>query len=268
MITDNTIQQKHQDLIYNDDIYDASTSHTIHSKSSRSFHNQTSTYNSSHMPSIQSQFTNQNLVYNTHLPAENIDRLQVSTSNTNPKYLPNLQYQNKTSFYDSNTRYLNQFNDSEPVVLDVDSDTEYGISKRPITSKNQQHYKNWSQTTNTPLDNSSDLYSSTSYNKTRNRNQEMFSHQQNLEMTPKFKQTAIYRPHISRSSANTEKFVDSQELFFSDEKSLVNWLCTRPDLITQAQSLLTSCSSPNKVCFTLYYKLLFRFYSDFISKVI
>ena len=47
---------------------------------------------------------------------------------------------------------------------------------------------------------------------------------------------------------NSQKFgnnYSNQELFFSDEKLLVNWLRTRPDLIIQAQSSLeTNVSEP------------------------
>ncbi|CAG8735418.1 5505_t:CDS:2, partial [Funneliformis caledonium] len=84
------------------------------------------------------------------------------------------------------------------------------------TSERHQQYRNWSQKTAMPLSGRSASYSST-----------------NL-------------PVDSYTGTTQEFGIDSQELFFPDEKSLVNWLYTRPDLIAQAQSPSITNFSPYK----------------------
>ena len=77
--------------------------------------------------------------------------------------------------------------------------------------------------------------------------------------TSRFQRAAIYQPEATHNSYTSELEGNSQELFFSNEKSLVNWLRTRPDLInTQVQSSSTAYFS--QVCYILFsYKLLFYY---------
>ncbi|KAF0354354.1 hypothetical protein F8M41_015071 [Gigaspora margarita] len=51
----------------------------------------------------------------------------------------------------------------------------------------------------------------------------------------------------SYNAQRLDKNNNSKELNFLDEQSLVNWLCTRPDLITQVQSLTSSVSNKTEV---------------------
>src|SRR5438309_701289 len=80
-----------------------------------------------------------------------------------------------------------------------------------------------------------------------------------LESPSQFRQAAVCQPYTSHLPANshtksTQKF---EGLYFPNERSLVNWLSTQPDLITQAQSLLTAYVSKYKVCSVLFnYKFL------------
>jgi hypothetical protein len=79
------------------------------------------------------------------------------------------------------------------------------------------------------------------------------------ETTSQMQKVAVYQPQISPQIQNADTYQlqttspansytinmeKSQELFFSNEDLLVNWLRTRPDLITKAQDFL-----PYKVCF-------------------
>ena len=84
-------------------------------------------------------------------------------------------------------------------------------------------------------------------------NKELFSqpnlHNQKLSLQSSqadgYQPQAIHSPAISMNSQKFGSNHSNQELFFSDEKLLVNWLRTRPDLIIQAQSSLeTNVSEP------------------------
>ena len=237
-----THHQEDQNLIYNDNLDYTSTSHIIHQRplynmdqvSNRKpanisiqskFKNQNLIYDT-HSPvemdqasiynsdhSIQSQFKEQNLIYDIHSPVENMNRLQASTSNTD------LRYYNKTPLHNVNTHHPHQFNN---IRHNINPDTESEIFKNSTTSERHQQYRNWSQKTAMPLSGRSASYSST-----------------NL-------------PVDSYTGTTQEFGIDSQELFFPDEKSLVNWLYTRPDLIAQAQSPSITHFSPYKVCSMLF----------------
>ncbi|RIB19341.1 hypothetical protein C2G38_2182199 [Gigaspora rosea] len=59
-----------------------------------------------------------------------------------------------------------------------------------------------------------------------------------------------YTSHSRVNSYNAQRLDKNnnlKELNFLDEQSLVNWLCTRPDLITQVQSLTSSVSNKTEV---------------------
>src|SRR3990170_546227 len=206
-----THHQEDQNLIYNDNLDYTSTSHIIHQRPLYNM-DQVSNRKPANI-SIQSKFKNQNLIYDTHSPVENMNRLQASTSNTD------LQYYNKTPLHNVNTHHPHQFNN---VRHNINPDTESEIFKNSTTSERHQQYRNWSQKTAIPLSGRSASYFST-----------------NL-------------PVDSYTGTTQEFGIDSQELFFPDEKSLVNWLYTRPDLIAQAQSPSITHFSPYKVCSMLF----------------
>ncbi|CAG8854009.1 43678_t:CDS:2, partial [Gigaspora margarita] len=148
---------------------------------------------------------NQNIAYNTTYPSnESANRLQASSV---------LHNQNS---YCSNQ---NPSNNSEhrPVMA------------RNLVTSEEQQYSNLFQSTTMSIDDIPYSYSSTSYDVTGNQNYDKESH-------------TSYSPANSHNTDTWESDNISRELTFSDEKSLVNWLCTRPDLIIQAQNSLTSSS--------------------------
>ncbi|RIB28133.1 hypothetical protein C2G38_2028764 [Gigaspora rosea] len=80
-----------------------------------------------------------------------------------------------------------------------------------------------------------------------NNNSQKYYHQHR----EKISSVDIQSQHASYSQANSYNKAantDSEELNFSDEESLVNWLCTRPDLINKVQILSkTSLLHKNEV---------------------
>src|SRR5437764_136987 len=90
----------------------------------------------------------------------------------------------------------------------------------------------------------SDSYS-TSYDWANNRDHQEYQQYDRKKETIKrstsqFQRATIYQPEATHNSYTSELEGNSQELFFSNEKSLVNWLRIRPDLIIQVQSSSTA----------------------------
>ena len=92
---------------------------------------------------------------------------------------------------------------------------------------------------------------------------------QSQKSTSQMQKVAVYQPQISLQIQNADTYQlqtaspansytmnmeKSQELFFSNEDLLVNWLRTRPDLIAKAQDILAY-----KVCL-----LIINFYIVFL----
>ncbi|CAG8854016.1 29666_t:CDS:2, partial [Gigaspora margarita] len=148
---------------------------------------------------------NQNIAYNTTYPSnESANRLQTSSV-----------FHNQNS-YCSNQ---NSSNNSEHRPI---------MARNLVTSEEQQD-SNLSQSTTISMDDISDSYFSTSYDEKILR--------QNLQS-----QHTSYLQANSHNNNTWESDNILWELTFSDEKLLVDWLCTRPDLIIQAQNSLTSSS--------------------------
>ncbi|CAG8713160.1 7280_t:CDS:2 [Cetraspora pellucida] len=97
--------------------------------------------------------------------------------------------------------------------------------------------------TDMSLDEISDSNSLTGYDITNNQDQDTPSQRISYSSANSHDITTANQCNVPTSKL----YNDSQKLKFSDEESLINWLCTRPDLIAQAQSLLKTSSDKTEV---------------------
>ncbi|CAG8846797.1 3834_t:CDS:2, partial [Gigaspora margarita] len=185
---------------------DYSSNYTNHTRSSYNIDPELIHNSPSNIP-IQSNFINPNLTYNTHSSSKNINRLQVS---------------------------YNDINNSEDRSM---------ISRNSVIS--EQQHRSLSRATTMSLDEVSDLYSPTYQDKDSSWQQNSYNYHKENDLKSNLQPQ--HTPVNSYNMANTAtQRLDnnSKELNFPDEQSLVNWLCTWPDLIMQVQNL--TASLPNK----------------------
>ncbi|CAG8835940.1 16240_t:CDS:2, partial [Racocetra persica] len=198
-------------------------------------------YNSDYMTTNSSNKSNastQNTAYNTTLSDENANRFRASTS----------FYENRSAtsrnLITPERRYRSLSQMSLDDISDSHSLTGYDLMSNQsqesfVTQQNSN--KEHVSRPNTSFQRTSSLPATSCDTPTWNSS----NNPQNYYCQPREKISSIdmQLQRASRSptnSYNTTANIDSQALNFSDEESLVNWLCTRPDLIAQVQRLSTT----------------------------
>lgn len=122
---------------------------------------------------------------------------------------------------------------------------------RSVTSRNTimpEQQRSLSRATTMSLDDISDLHS-TYHDSSLQQNS--YNHHKENDLVSNLRPQRTSNPPVDPYNTTTRQLDNSQELNFPDEQSLVNWLCTRPDLITRVQNLLTA-SLPYKVLVNTY----------------
>ncbi|RIB10084.1 hypothetical protein C2G38_2207109 [Gigaspora rosea] len=176
----------------------------------------------------------------------------VSIPPDNPFY----DYNNYSSSYTSNSRQLRNLDpeliynsDYIPSNIPIRSNFNPNLTYNTyLSSQNANRSQVLFNNTNNSEDRSmisrnsedtSDLHSSSYQDKDSPWQQNMHNNYKENDLRSNQRpQHASYSPANFHNTATRQLENNSQELTFSDEQLLINWLCTRPDLITQVQNLL------------------------------